>query len=227
MYTVGCLIIHGFAGDVQEVLPLARHLRELGYMIECPTLEGHGVNRRTLGRSTRKQWINSAEEAYKRLAMRADRIVVIGFSMGGLLAFQIASRYPVELLFTINTPYYYWDLRQALHNVRDNPRLHLPRYIRGMTRIPLRSMVQFRLLLGETKRLLPKVTCPCVILQAKRDDTVKWVSAEHLAKIVGCQPAVAYFANSGHLLLLDKDAGAAIDFITRTLQERGLTALTD
>lgn len=225
MSTIGCLIIHGFAGDVKEVMPLARHLRDLGYVIECPTLEGHGVNRRTLGQSTRKMWINSAEEAYKRLAMRADRIVVIGFSMGGLLAFQIASRYPVELLFTINTPYYYWDVRQALHNVRENPRLHLPRYVSGLTRIPLRSMVQFRLLLGETKRLLPEVSCPYVILQAKRDDTVKWASAEHLAKHVGSQPAVAYFANSGHLLLHDKDAAAAIDFIARTLQERGLAAL--
>ncbi|GAA4713628.1 alpha/beta hydrolase [Brevibacillus fulvus] len=214
MSTVGFLILHGFAGDVHEVLPLARYLHEQGYVIECPTLEGHGLGRRFLARSTRQQWVRSAEEAYKRLQMRAETIIVIGFSMGGLLAFHVARKYPVQLLFTINTPYKYWDLKQVWRNLRKDPAMHLSRYWRSTRKIPLRSMLQFRRLLAETKPLLPEVTCPYVILQGKEDDTVKAISAVHLQKQVGSsQVTVQYFAHSGHLLLQGTEAAEAIRFI--------------
>ncbi|MBO8165072.1 MAG: alpha/beta fold hydrolase [Brevibacillus sp.] len=219
--TLGCLVIHGFAGDVHEVLPLARALREAGYAVECPTLDGHGLTRRELGKSTRHAWLSSAEEAYKRLAMRADRIVLIGFSMGGLLAIQIAARHRAELLFTINTPYYYWDLGQAARNLKSQFRPHFSRYIQSMVRIPLRSMLQFRLLLGETKQRMSDVRCPCVILQAQQDDTVKAISAEHLKRHLGStETSVYYFPQSGHKLLLDVEAEQAIQLIAKEIAAR-------
>ncbi len=218
MSTIGCLILHGFAGDVHEVLPLVRALQARGYTIECPTLDGHGLTRRHLGKSTCRDWVRSAEEAYKRLAMRSERIVVIGFSMGGLLAAQIAVRHPVELLVTLNTPYAYWDVRQALVNLREDVRRHLSRYVCGLVRIPLRSMWQFRILLRETKQLLPRVTCPCLIVQGKRDDTVQAVSAEHLRRSVGSDQAqVSYFPRSGHLLLAGPEADEVIRLVDETI----------
>jgi len=218
MSRIGCLILHGFAGDIHEVMPLARALHEKGYIVECPTLEGHGLGRRQLGRSTRHQWVQSAEEAYRRLQMRADEIVVIGFSMGGLLAFHIAARHPVKQLFTLNTPYRYWDIRQALANLREDWRSHSSRYASGLLRIPLRSMWQFRRLLKETIPLLPAITCPYVILQAQKDDTVQAVSAERLQHSVGStQVRLHYFPRSGHLLLKGPEADEAIETVLRCL----------
>lgn len=220
MATIGCLIFHGFAGDINDVFPLALELRELGYTVECPTLEGHGQGRHQLARSTRGDWLRSAEEAYKRLAMRADRIVVIGFSMGGLLAFHIATRYPVSLLITLNTPYHYWDLREVAVNLRGSFRTHATRYLRSAVKIPIRGMLQFHRLLAETKQLLQQVNCPYVLLQAKRDDTVQWVSAEHLAKSVSTEhPTIRYYEHSGHMLLHGSEAVEAIQFILHTLEE--------
>lgn len=219
--TAGCLIIHGFAGDVYEVLPLAKALQAAGYAVECPTLEGHGLGRRHLARSTRHQWIFSAEEAYKRLTMRAERIVLIGFSMGGLLAIQLAARYPAELLVMINTPYFYWDIGQALRNLRRDFRPHASRYLSSLMRIPLTSMLQFRRLLAESKRMLPTVNCPCVILQAKQDDTVRASSAEYLKKRLGSAAcSLHYFPASGHKLLLDVEADEAIDLIKQQIAQR-------
>lgn len=223
MSAIGILILHGFAGDVKEVLPLAHKLRDLGYMIECPTLEGHGLGRSELAKSKRHDWLFSAEEAYKRLSMRADQIVVIGFSMGGLLAIHLAATYPVPLLCTVNTPYYYWDVQQALGHMRRDFRTTVSRYMRGMRRIPMRSMLQFRLLLEETKEKLPAITSPYLILQGMQDDTVQSVSAWYLAEQSGSpEPSVNYFAESGHQIFWDKEAEAAIDLIVRSLQERAL-----
>jgi len=218
--SIGCLVLHGFAGDVRDVLPLAKRLREEGYHVECPTLEGHGLGRSHLKRSTRREWIRSAEEAYKRLSMRAEHIVVIGFSMGGLLAFHVAARYPVELLFTLNTPYRYWDVKQAVRYLREDFSASSRRYLHSLIRIPLRSMLQFRLLLAETKPLLPRITCPYVVLQAKRDDTVQAVSAEYLAKHAASpSPRITYFESSGHMLLHSPDADDAISLVLRTIRE--------
>jgi carboxylesterase len=222
MAALGCLVLHGLAGDVGEVLPLARALKEEGYAVECPTLEGHGLSRRALAKSTRHDWITSAEEGYKRLRMRADEIVIIGFSMGGLLAFQLAARYPVAWLFTINTPYYYWDVRQALRNLSGDFQAHFPRYVRGATRIPLASMLQFRRLLAETKRILPGITCPYAILQGQLDDTVQAVSAEHLRNAVGSRNVtVDLFPRSGHLLLHGPEADEAIALIVNKIKRSG------
>ncbi|WP_126428538.1 alpha/beta hydrolase [Brevibacillus marinus] len=218
---VGCLIFHGFAGDIYEVLPLAQALKEAGYAVECPTLDGHGLSRRHLAASTRHNWLASAEEAYKRLAMRAERIVLIGFSMGGLLAVQIAARCPAEFLVLINTPYFYWDIGQAFRNLNRDFRSHLSRYLNSLLRIPLSSMLQFRLLLAETKRLLPTVVCPCLILQAKQDDTVKAISAEYLKRQLGSADcSLHYFPASGHKLLLDVEAEQAIQLIKERIEQQ-------
>ncbi|GED34688.1 alpha/beta fold hydrolase [Brevibacillus centrosporus] len=210
--TVGCLLIHGFAGDINDILPLAIRLREEGYQVECPTLEGHGTTRRQMAKSTRHDWLRSADEAYKRLRMRADSIVVIGFSMGGLLAFHLTTNYPVELLITLNTPYKYWDVKEALHYLREDFPTHSRRYIHGIGRIPLSSMVQFRRLLSETKPLLPKITTPYVLLQARHDDTVHAVSAEILASTVNeaASAEISWYEHSNHMILHGPDKEEAI-----------------
>lgn len=219
--SVGCLVIHGFAGDINDVLPLAKKLREEGYQVECPTLEGHGTTRRQMAKSTRHDWIRSADEAYKRLSMRADTIVVIGFSMGGLLAFHIATSYPVRLLITLNTPYKYWDVKEAMNYLREDFPTHSRRYLRGIGRIPFSSMIQFRRLLSETKPLLPKVTAPYVVLQAKRDDTVHSVSAQLLAESVGSAESaqINWYEHSNHMLLHGPDKEEAIAHVISTIRE--------
>lgn len=220
MPQVGCLVIHGFAGDVHEVLPLANALREQGYIVECPTLEGHGMGRKHLGKSHRSQWVQSAHEAYKRLQLRTDEIIVIGFSMGGLLSFHLASTYPVKQLVTINTPYYYWDIQQAWRNLKEDYRPHSRRYVNSLFKIPFRSMFQFRLLLAETKQILPSITCPYLILQGQLDDTVKAISAEHLRQQVGSEDVeISYFPHSDHLLLKGPEARRAIELILTKLSQ--------
>ncbi|WP_139492726.1 alpha/beta hydrolase [Brevibacillus dissolubilis] len=217
----GVLILHGFAGDIKEVLPLARFLQEKGYVVECPTLEGHGMTRRQLKLSNRRQWLTSAEEGYKRLRMRSDHIIVIGFSMGGLLGLNLAAKYPVEMLFTLCTPYHYWDVRQAYSYLREDFRTVAARYLNSMFRIPLRSMLEFRKLLTETKRLLPEITCPYTIVQGRRDDTVQSVSAEHLRRQVGSDDVqVEYFERSGHLILLGEEADDVIHYVHQTLERK-------
>ncbi|MCR8995883.1 carboxylesterase [Brevibacillus laterosporus] len=218
--TLGFLVLHGFAGKMNDVLPLVQFLRSQGYTVECPTLEGHGTDRYHLKHSTRQQWIHSAEHAYQRLSMRVDITVIIGFSMGGLLAFHLAARYPVRLLFTLCTPYYYWDIPQSLSNLKEDFSNYSNKYLASLFRIPLTSMLQFRRLLAETKLMMHRVTCPYYIIQGKRDDTVQAVSAEYLQrKVTSKQTTVQYFPNSGHIILHGPEAQQVISYINHVLQQ--------
>ncbi|QDX91437.1 alpha/beta fold hydrolase [Brevibacillus laterosporus] len=218
--TLGFLVLHGFAGTIDDVLPLVQFLRNQGYTVECPTLEGHGADRDHLKRSTRGQWIHSAEQAYQRLSMRVDITVVIGFSMGGLLAFHLATHYPVGILFTLCTPYYYWDVRQSLSHLKEDFSTYSNKYLSSLFRIPLSSMMQFRLLLAETKLIMHRITCPYYIIQGKRDDTVQAISAEYLQqKVTSKQTTVQYFPNSGHLILQGPESQKVISYINHVLQQ--------
>lgn len=45
---IGCLILHGFGGDVKEVAPLAACLIDQEYKVLCPSLKGHTGRREDL-----------------------------------------------------------------------------------------------------------------------------------------------------------------------------------
>ncbi len=92
----GCLLIHGYTGGPHEVEPLAAYLREhTDWDVEVPTLPGHGVNLE-LDNVTHTAWLAAAEDALKNMQEKADKLYLIGFSMGGMIAAYLASRHDID-----------------------------------------------------------------------------------------------------------------------------------
>jgi Esterase/lipase len=98
------LLIHGFGGGVHEVKPLAEHLISNGFEAVCPLLKGHSAARKDMQKVTYEDWIDSAEKELLTLKKTGGDIILIGFSMGGLIAFNFAYKYDVKTIITINTP---------------------------------------------------------------------------------------------------------------------------
>jgi carboxylesterase len=218
------LVIHGFGGGVHEVDPLAKHLTDLGYKVACPVLKGHSQGRKEMVEAKHQDWVESAEHELLRLKESGDEIILIGFSMGGLIAFNLACAHDVKAVVTINTPIYYWNLWQVLKNLADdikNKRLsHTRRYLRAKKNSPLRAMAQFLLLLRKTKRKLRNITCPLLIIQAEDDDTVRRKSVDYINEHVSSEnKRIRYFCHGGHLILLSPAAKQIMscveDFITK------------
>jgi carboxylesterase len=90
---VGVLVLHGFTGTPQSVRPLARAFAGAGFTVELPLLPGHGTAVEDLITTSWSDWSAAAEEAYKDLADRCDRVAVSGLSMGGTLACWLTARY--------------------------------------------------------------------------------------------------------------------------------------
>lgn len=219
--STGCLVIHGFAGNAGDVAPLADFLSERGYPVACPAISGHTGNRADLARSGHKEWIESVEEHLKMLLLRHEHAAVIGFSMGGLIAVNLAAKYSVSCLVSLNTPALCPNPRMAALNVVKDLRTldfrNIRRYIGGMTSIPpVAPMVSFRALVRLTKPLFGKVTCPIFIGQSLQDDVVPKGSAAFICENVASDVrTLRYYANSGHVICHEEDRSAVFcDIVT-------------
>lgn len=226
MEKIGCLVIHGFGGNVQEIRPLAEQLQEMGCRVVCPELAGHTGRRRDLAAVTCRDWIQSAELELARLRSECDRVVLIGFSMGGLIAVNLAVRHEVQALVTLNMPIFHWDLKRIAYNLLSDLRCrrfaNLRRYVHSTYALPFPALLQFKLLLARTKKLLGRVTCPSFIAQALEDDTVQHRSAEYAHRQLGSKTRkVKYYSGSGHLICHSRIAPEVfrdvVDFINEII----------
>ncbi len=193
----GILLIHGFGGGPHELEPLSRRLAGLGYRAVSITLKGHGGNRRALSAAVRRDWIEAAERELARL--REDGpAVVIGFSMGGLIALRLYQSRPFDGLVTINTPVWYWNLPQILRNLVARPSVSLRYYLRESVNKPVRALVEFQRLLRESRSLPERVFCPALVCQTLDDDTTQPRSADFLASRLAGLVKLRHYDRGGH-----------------------------
>ena len=206
----GVLLIHGFGGNTDEVMPLKDHLESKGYFVSCPELAGHTGIKRDLGQSSYSDWLLSSESALIDLKENYDSIVVIGFSMGGLIGLNLSLKYQLEALATLNTPIYYWDIARIASNIYQDARKgksdYLSTYIKSSLKYPLSAMISFKRLLSQTKSLMHQVQCPVFIAQGLLDDTVQQRSADYIYQSVSSTiKALKRYRHADHLICHSQD----------------------
>lgn len=249
-----CLVIHGFAGGVHDVSPIAEFLSSKGCTVKCSTLPGHtGVNR-DLGKAGYRDWLRSVECDLESLVEddsveddsgandsegvtddkdpgrsgkthgRRRIVTIVGFSMGSLLAVNLATKYPVHSLVLLNTPVYCGNPKRVALNVIRDVKTHRLSNIRRYSRRllnhpPARALFDFRTLLQKTKPLFSKVTCPVFIGQSMKDDTVQPRSANFVFEHVSStRKVVRSYLNSGHVICHEPDVHRMLADVWRFLQ---------
>lgn len=166
---MGVLLIHGFAGSRKEISSLGESLESCGYSVRMPVLAGHEQTKEALGKSTYTQWIDSADCAFQQLQQICSQVVIVGFSMGGLIAANLSQRYPLAALVTINTPIYYWDFRQIINNLSQDFKGYARFYTQASIDKPVPALLEFQKLLIRSKALFRKVQCPALVIQTLDD----------------------------------------------------------
>ncbi|MBW3576515.1 MAG: alpha/beta fold hydrolase [Actinobacteria bacterium] len=89
---IGVAVIHGFTGNPMATRPLGEAIAEAGYTVEVPRLPGHGTHWRDLARLRYPNLRRGAERTFDDLADRCGKVVLVGFSLGGTIALDIAAR---------------------------------------------------------------------------------------------------------------------------------------
>jgi len=110
------LLLHGLCANPLELMPLARPLREAGYVVETPALPGYGVAvesaRQRQPVPPFEQWLEQARDHFDALAARHERVVVGGLSMGAVLALGLALQRRPAALLLLSTPLHFdgWNV---------------------------------------------------------------------------------------------------------------------
>jgi carboxylesterase len=84
-------LVHGFTGSPYSLRPLGELLAERGFAVEIPRLPGHGTTWRELLPTRYDDWRAAVHATAKRLEERHEHVLLVGLSMGGTLALDVAS----------------------------------------------------------------------------------------------------------------------------------------
>jgi carboxylesterase len=88
---VSALLIHGLSGTPFEMRYLGERLAASGARVCGVRLAGHAGTPEELGGATHAQWYESVVEGFERLHRYGDPVVVVGLSMGAVLAARLAA----------------------------------------------------------------------------------------------------------------------------------------
>ena len=101
----GCLLLHGFTSSPEEMFLLGKHLAQAGYTVLGIRLAGHGTQPMDLQRVTWQDWMADIEDGFAFLDSVCKHKVLIGQSMGGMLALTAAAYLKPDAVIALSTPY--------------------------------------------------------------------------------------------------------------------------
>jgi carboxylesterase len=218
---IGVLLLHGFTSHVNTVSGLVPYLQAAGLEYEMPVLRGHGTRFEDLEGVTHEDWYADAERALIDLWRRVDQVVIVGFSMGGLVALELAMRHPDKLagVVTLAAAVKFKDplaryARQfaSLRKYWPNPTsfndedLALLRD-KNYKQFPTETFASVYDYSREVTRRLRKVHVPIRILQSKKDQIISPVAANIIYERVSSpRRDIVWYKKSGHAMLQDMEA---------------------
>src|SRR5574341_92283 len=100
----GCLLVHGFTGAPGEMRWLGEYLAAQGHTVLGVRLTGHGTSPEDLTQVTWRHWLGCAVDGWQILRDQCERVFVMGLSMGGMTAINIAAEFPAAGIVPLSTP---------------------------------------------------------------------------------------------------------------------------
>ncbi len=235
----GVVVVHGFTANPIGTRPLGLRLAAAGYSVEVPRLPGHGTSARDLSRTRYSDWRTSVVTAMSTLARGCDRVVVVGHSMGGSIALDLAGsgEHDIAGIVTINSLILdRKELLARLAPVLQHVVPFVPRDAAGMPTddlakpgidehaygwVSARAAQSYIAELPRIRAGLARISCPALVVTSPEDHTVDPRNGDAIAEGLTGSPRVERFATrkSFHVPLLDYDA--------EVLEERILAFVAD
>ncbi len=188
---IGVVLSHGYLASPGEVRGLALALNRKGFTVYAPRMKGHGTAPEHLQHVTWTDWLESFDRGYCILRNLCERVLVAGFSTGGLLALTAASRKGLAPagVVAINPPFRLmnamsklapaverWNrLLTSLHISRghlDSIENHAEWPITNSDRNYVHGLLELEHLADATHKVLHQVRVPTLLVQGDGDPVV-------------------------------------------------------
>ena len=234
---IGIVLCHGYLAAPIEVRTLAEHLHRLGHTVYVPRLTGHGTAPEQLANATAEDWLRCYLRAVSVLKATCQRVIVGGFSAGGMLALEAAAMNPDVLgCFAISPALQLVDPKAKLvplvmtwNQVMDSLHLDAAKY-EQLTNRPenidsnypvnyLSGVYQLERMIHRCRSQLSKVTVPTLIVQADHDPVVKSGSGQEVIdSICSEEKELAMMAFNRHVIVRGEGSSAVLERIGEFVQ---------
>ncbi|MFO7981915.1 MAG: alpha/beta fold hydrolase [Desulfuromonadales bacterium] len=189
----GVVLVHGFTASPWEMRRFGEELAGLGYLVLGTRLPGHGTTPEDLERRRFEEWQETVTEDCRKLMLATRRIYGIGVSTGALLLLGASDELPLSGVVLLS-PYLRVQHRLAAHTglLRFFKRFqHRSLDSRNSRyyydRRPVRSIHQIQRLIKRTRKLLPELTTPALVVSAEGDRTIRVSTAVELYEKLGSE----------------------------------------
>lgn len=210
----GVLLLHGFTGAPAELRLLGDFLHKQGFTVLAVRLPGHGTDVSDMEPTGWRHWYGAALDGFLLLSSLCGEINVVGLSMGGLLALKLAAEHPVARVAALSTPIFLTARRIPLLPLYRAFRRFVPKRRRdydidpqlfvGYDRTPLHSLSSLLELIRSVQDDLPHVHCPALVVQSRREHTVRPESAVFIRDHLGSrEKELFWLEKSGHVVTID------------------------
>lgn len=215
------LLIHGIVGSPDHFLPFIPLFPD-NWSVYNILLDGHGKDGKAFAATSMKKWKTQVFSVVEEILENSDRVMIVGHSMGCLLAVEAAVRYPdrVAQLFLLSIPLRLRipmstvaaTLRIAAGKVRPQDTVALAMQADGGVALEpgfwkyipwTPRFLELLLEMAYVERLLPKLTVPAEAYHGIHDALVSGKSCNVLKKKAGVSCTV--LPESDHFRYADED----------------------
>jgi carboxylesterase len=229
---IGCVLLHGFTAAPKEMRPLGDYLAARDFTVRGVRYAGHGTTPQDLERTTWRVCVASAEEAVKELRPRCTQVWAIGLSLGGLISLQLAAHQLVDGVCAIAPAIYPPDRRMAIarlltpfmpYSRKDLADLHDPIALAehaDYELFPTRAVAELHALMRHTRRSLPQIEVPLLLIFARHDRVVFLNALDTIwSRVASTDKQQLILERGGHIVTEDYDKEIAFAAIEQFLRQ--------
>ncbi len=224
---LGVLLLHGYTSSLRTVDGLVPALESASIPYRMPVLRGHGTSYEDLRGVTARDWYEDAEAALLDLAGEVDAVAVVGLSMGGLVALELAMNHQekVAAALTVAAALRFRDPLAGLTPLISrvvgswpSPNAFNDTSLKGTSEnYPRFTTDSFASLFDYARTIesrLSEVSVPLCVLHSKGDQVIAPVAANVIYERVSSEHReIHWFERSGHEMMQDMEAEAVFDTI--------------
>lgn len=189
MFKKAVLLIHGFAGGTYDEEQLDNYLElDNKFDVFSFTLPGH--DKTIIKNVTRTDWINKCNDMVEMLIRNGYKtIYVIGHSMGGVLACNLASRYKqIKKVVLLAPAFEYLVFDDNKFKIKESAALAPKLFkeyasdviISRVLKAPIKTLIEFTKLVDENRECIKDIKVPVLIIHGDKDSIVNYKSSENI-----------------------------------------------
>ncbi len=238
--STGCILLHGFSSMPEEMRPLGEYLAKNEFTVLGIRLAGHATHPDDLKHTRWTDWLEDVEDGLVLLSSICTRKVLIGQSLGGMIALTAAAQLAISGVVALSTPYDVPPRERALdwlaghlsltirkrvarfppdHPLYRRRELNYPAY----PDIPTRILPELDKLADAMIAALPLIKVPVLLVHSRDDQEVPFASVQAIYDHLGNQQMkILAVEGMNHSLVQDPRREEVFEAIAKFLADNGL-----